>query len=139
VENPAEAEKTADAVPTSEPEGSAGSPAGSAEAPDGSAAPATDPSVQPTSAPSAEVDGEVSASLPGHRAHITVTSTASGIVTLSGVEVGPANQRLEVLCGNAFLRLATKNETTGALTFVSAGQPVAIPCRKHTEINEPAL
>jgi len=130
-----DAEDTAKPTETAEPSASAAADAPSAEP---SAEPSAAPSAEPSAAASAEppppTAGGDAASLPSDKGYLTVNSGTTAQVTLSGALVGATNQRLEVRCGTAFVRLAKPGKSGTPMNWLTNGRPVVVECQKATAI-----
>jgi len=128
-----DSEKTAKPSATVEPtaEPTAAPSAAATAAP--SAAATADPSAAAVTPPPAD-DGDA-ASLPSNKGYLTVNSGTSAQVTLSGALVGATNQRLEVRCGTAFVRLANPGKAGTPMNWLTTGKPVVVECQKATSIS----
>jgi hypothetical protein len=123
------------AAPTQGAPGPASAPAASATAPERTATPrssdlaeASPPAAKAPAAP------EKTAAAPrkGYGA-LEVTSARKATVYVTGVAVGPSNQRVEARCGRAFVRLG--EPTTNGTRWLGEGRTVAVRCDALTEVD----
>ena len=108
------------AVPTSEP----GAP------PSGKAA--AEASAKPGNAIIEKTDE--AAKLNTTKGYLTVLSTEADLVYVTGKKIGPVNQRHEVSCGVALLRIGAPLPNGGVEWKSAPGLSISIPCRAATTI-----
>jgi eukaryotic-like serine/threonine-protein kinase len=105
-------------------------------------APSPSPSIATTAvAPTATATATATAapatpslsSLPSGFGYLTVVSTSSAHVYLSGKHLGPVNEPLQVRCGRWFVRLATPREGRYP-EWVSRGETINVDCQAATRI-----
>ena len=114
------------------------SPAASAEAVTSAAAPIPPAPSVAAVAPIAPVASAApappsTAKLPSGFGYLTVASPAVAHVYLSGKDLGPVNEPLQVRCGRWFIRLATPREGRYP-EWVSRGETINVACQAATRI-----
>lgn len=88
-----------------------------------------------TAAPAPGPDASALAPVLGY---LTVRTSAKGDVYVNGKPVGPANRRLEALCGTRYVRVGAR-VAPEEVRWLTAGQTVELGCRTATTLSLQAL
>ena len=91
------------------------------------------PSVTATAKAAAAPATPSTSSLPSGFGYLTVVSSSSAHVYISGKHLGPVNEALQVRCGRWFVRLATPREGRYP-EWVSRGETINVDCQAATRI-----
>ena len=96
-------------------------------------APAVAPSAPSSPVASATPAPPSTTNLPSGFGYLTVASPTGAHVYLSGKDLGPVNEPLQVRCGRWFIRLATPREGRYP-EWVSRGETINVACQASTRI-----